>query len=304
MIRFSWIRTAGLSALVGLAAIGTAVAQQAPQSPNPQPPQPKTQAPQQPQPPATQPGQPKPPPSKPQANTPAQAPAQPNVNVQVPGANVQVQTPKANVQVGNTGYYSQTPWFSNPEVREQLQLNEQQYNQLNQAYTQAWNRYNQGWTQLGANLTPEQRAQQEAQLRANFERDFNPAVSAVFVDPAARQRYNQLYLQYQGYGAFQDPYVQKQLNLTPQQQQQFNQFANDWNRQYSTWVTTYPANRERVGKAFREARRDARHRITTVLTPAQQTTWTNMTGQTYEFHPDVYFPTQTTTTTTLKPVVP
>jgi Spy/CpxP family protein refolding chaperone len=157
---------------------------------------------------------------------------------------------------------------------------------------------------MGTNLTPEQRAQKEAELRVNFERDFAPAVSAVFADQTARQRYNQLYLQYQGYGAFQDPIVQQQLNLTPQQQQQFNQFATDWNRQYTTWVTTYPTNREHVGKAFREARRDARHRITTVLTPAQQTTWTNMTGHVYEFQPEVYFPAQTTTTTTLKPVVP
>ena len=238
------------------------------------------------------------------AQTPGVQVQVPGVNVQVPGVNVQAGVPGANVQVGTyNGYYSQTPWFSHPTVREQLQLNEQQYNQLNQDYRQAWNRYYQGWSKLDQNLTPAQRQQREAELRAGFQKNFSPTVTTVFADPASRQRYNQLYWQYQGYDAFQDPTLQQQLNLTAEQQQQLNQYGTAWNTQYNTWRNDYPNNRETIGQKFRESRREARQRINDTLTPAQRKTWNNLIGQPYEFDNDVYFTPAPTTNTTLKPVI-
>jgi len=236
----------------------------------------------------------------------------PGVNIQVPGprqgAGVNVQVPGVNIQAGtpavtNNGYYSQTPWFNDPTIRQELNLNEQQYNQLNQGYQQAWTNYNKERNLIDSKLTPEQRLRREGELRAEFQRGFAPTLDSTFADPAARQRYNQLYWQYQGYDAFQDPTVQQQLNLTAEQQQQLNEYGAAWNQQYSTWRTDYPNNQERIGKQFREARREARQRIHNILTPAQRTTWTRISGQPYEFPSQVYFPAPVTTNTTLKPVI-
>ncbi len=223
----------------------------------------------------------------------------PGVNLQVPGARVQAGA-QNGAQVGVYNGYPQTPWFSNPSVRQQLQLNEQQYNQLNQSYGKAWTQYNKERNLIDNKLTPEQRQQREGELSSSFQRSFSPAVDSTFSDPAARQRYNQLYWQYQGYDAFRDPTVQQQLNLTPEQQQKLNQYGTAWNQQYHTWQTQYPQNREQVRQQFRDARRASRQRIDSVLTPEQQQQWNKMVGKPYEFPEDVYFP-QTTTNTTLKP---
>src|SRR5437763_1283466 len=55
------------------------------------------------------------------------------------------------------GGIGQTPWFSSQNLRGQLGLNDQQYNQLNSAYGQAYSNYSSNMGQLGNSLTPEQR---------------------------------------------------------------------------------------------------------------------------------------------------
>lgn len=224
----------------------------------------------------------------------------PGVNLQVPGVRVQAGAQNgAQVGVYNNGY-AQTPWFSNPAVRQQLQLNDQQYNQLNQSYGKAWTQYNKERNLIDNKLTPEQRQQREGELSSSFQRSFSPAVDSTFANPAARQRYNQLHWQYQGYDAFRDPAVRQQLNLSAEQQQKLNQYGSDWDKQYSTWQNQYPQNRDQVTQQFTNARRDMQQRINGVLTPEQQKQWNAMTGKHYNFPAEVYFP-GTTTNTTLKP---
>jgi hypothetical protein len=220
----------------------------------------------------------------------------------VPGVNVQVGGRPVAAPV-YTGYYPQSPWYSDPSVRQELQLTDAQYNQLNQSYERAWTRYNQERNLIDNKLTPEQRQQREGELRAGFQKEYMPTVDSTFRDQTARQRYNQLYYQYQGYDAFQDPAVQKQLNLTAEQQQQLNQYGTAWNQKFNTWRSEYPNNREAVARQFREARRAENKRIHDTLTPAQRKQWNEMIGKPYEFQSDVYFAGPTTTTTTLKPVI-
>lgn len=268
--------------------------------------------------------------------TPVQPPPQPGVQIQAPGVNIQtparganvqtpgikIQAPGVNLQVpvaraqigapagasddgiGEAGYYSRNPWFNNPGVRQELKLNDDQYNALNRQYQQAWVEYNKNRSLVDSSLSLQQQAQREAALRQSFNKQFSPAVDSTFTDQAARDRYNQLYTQYRGYSAFQDPAVQQQLNLTPEQQQKLDQYNSDWNKQFSNWRTDYPANRETVAKQMREARQTARRNIDSTLTPAQRAQWNRMMGQPYEFHPEVYFPSQPTNNTTLKPVNP
>lgn len=249
----------------------------------------------------------------------------PGVNIQTPGAGVQtpgvqVQAPGVNVQipiavaqigvpgsvnddnVANNPYYPRTPWFTNPSVREELRLNDQQHADLNRHYERAWVQYNKNRNVVDSSLSTQKQAVRENELRADFQKQFDPAVNSAFTDPAVRARYNQLNYQYQGYNAFQDPAVQEQLNLTADQQQQFTRYGTAWDRQMANWRTDYPADRERVAQELRQSRREALRRIDNTLTPAQRAKWTSLTGKPYEFSSDVYFPAQPTTT--LKPVVP
>src|ERR1051326_7947548 len=57
------------------------------------------------------------------------------------------------------GYYGgigQSPWFSDPAIRQQLKLTEQQYNQLNQAYGTAWKNYQQGLEKMSKTATEDE----------------------------------------------------------------------------------------------------------------------------------------------------
>ena len=72
----------------------------------------------------------------------------------------------------------------------------------------------QGIKSFGKDVTEEQRSLKMGELRQGFNKNFSTATNEVFTDAQQRQRYNQLYLQYQGYEAFSDPMVQEKLNLT------------------------------------------------------------------------------------------
>lgn len=203
---------------------------------------------------------------------------------------------------GRFGYLSDTPWFSHPSVRKELRLSDRQLSELNRAYEQAWTRYNKERNLFKDHLTPEQRQQREGELWQGFHKHFSPVVQSTFTDPAVRQRYDQLYLQYQGYDAFHDPAIREKLNLTRVQQQQLDQQSRLWNQQLNRWRREYATNQAQIDKEYREARVQAEQRLKTILTPEQKTTWDTLIGNTYDFPSDVYFPPAPTSTTTLKPV--
>ena len=106
-------------------------------------------------------------------------------------------------------------------------MNDQQFNQMNQAYQQAFHQYQQRANQLNenANLTPRQRTAQMQQLQAQFNQQFGQTVDTTFTDPQLRQRFNQLDWQYRPFAAFNDATVNRELQMTPQQQRQMRQLG-------------------------------------------------------------------------------
>ncbi len=231
-------------------------------------------------------------------STSIQVQAQSNQTQRALGANSSI-----NAQSGFYGGINQTPWFGNPTVRQQLQLNDEQFNQLNKGYTQSWNRYNQGLTGLDKSLADDQRMQRQRELSGTFNQDFSKSVDGVFSDETARRRYNQMDWQYRGYGAFSDPTVQQQLKLNDEQRQTFNKYQNEWNQQMTTWQREHGNDRIGVANRWREARKEWQNRINSTLAPEQRTVWTDMIGQPYDFPADVYFQNGSTTNTSLKPVL-
>jgi len=211
----------------------------------------------------------------------------------------------SNASLGaNGGYFygvNQSPWFSNAAIRQQLQLNENQYNQLNKAYTQSWSRYNQGITGLDKSLAEQERLQQQRGFADSFNKEFGSAIDETFTDASAKQRYNQMDWQYRGYGAFNDPTIQQKLNLTAEQRQQFSNYQNEWGQQLSTWKSEYPNDREGVSSRFRDGRLGWQKRIDSTLTPDQRTMWRDMSGKPFDFPIDIYFQSNAPSNSSLKP---
>jgi hypothetical protein len=220
-----------------------------------------------------------------------------------PGAPGNNASQPATASGGNFNGINQSPWFGNQATRQQLELNDTQFKQLNRNYGTAWDRYNEGINALDPNLTPQARQQRQMELSNQFRKDFNSGINDVFTDPAARQRFNGLDWQYRGYDAFNDPTVQQRLNLTAVQRQQFNQYGSDWNQQYGNWRSQYSQNQQDVNRQFTASQAQMQDRIKSTLTPDQQRQWSQMSGEPFNFTPDVYFGTQSTTTTA-KPVIP
>jgi hypothetical protein len=200
-----------------------------------------------------------------------------------------------NANNGNNGQaifqnqsINQTPFFTDPGVRRQLNLNGTQYNSLNQAYQNAYTRYQQGLNNLNtANLSPQQREMQQQQLEAQFNQDLAGTVNSTFNNSQTLSRYNQLNRQYQGFNAFNDPSVRKQLNLSQDQIRQLRTLSGNWRQQMQQLRqngqnTADPA-------AWQQLQQQYATQLNGVLTPEQQQMWSQQTGQAYSFSPDVYF---------------
>jgi len=199
------------------------------------------------------------------------------------------------------GGISQIPWFGNATIRQQLQLNDDQFNKLNQGYTQSWSRYNQGINSLDKDLAEAQRMQRQQELNRGFYTDYSRSLDDVFSEKSARQRYNQMEWQYRGYGAFNDPMLQQRLKLNDDQRQAFNKYDREWNQQLNTWQREFGDDRTGTAKGFRDARKELQDRINSTLNDEQRTVWTDVIGKPYEFPVDVYF--QNSGATGLNPVV-
>ena len=198
---------------------------------------------------------------------------------------------------------NRTPWYSNATIRRQLNLNDNQYGQLNADHEQAWIRYNEGANQLGDNLTAAERTQRMQDLTAAFNSSWTRSTNQVVTDPNLRNRFHQLSLQYQHYGAFNDPVVQHQLNLTEAQRQKLSQWDRDWNKQMAGWHNDFATNRQSVNSNFSQMQRTYLENLNSTLTPQQREQWQVMTGKPMEWSPDYYFQNAPVTTTTAKPVL-
>jgi len=181
----------------------------------------------------------------------------------------------------NYGGVAQTPWFSQPGIREQLNINEDQFNRLNKVYGENWNKYNTDLGRLG-DLNATERSQRMQQMGQTFGQQINTAAKDI-LNPQQQQRFNQLSWQYQGYNAFNDPQVQQKLNLTDEQKEKLRQHASEFSNQVNDLNKNFATDREGTSKRFNELRQRDREWMNSFLTPQQQQTWREMVGDAYDF---------------------
>ena len=184
---------------------------------------------------------------------------------------------------------SQTPFFTDPGVRRQLNMNNNQFSTLNRAYQDAYARYNQAIKNLNPNLTEQQRKQQMQKLQMQFNQEVSGNVNSTFTNPQLLARYNQLNRQFMGFNAFNDPTVQRQLNLTPDQQRQLRALSMSWRQRLQQLRRGAGNNLSAVNMdQWNQVWSQYANQLNTVLTPQQQQIWSQQIGQPYVFQPSLY----------------
>jgi hypothetical protein len=206
--------------------------------------------------------------------------------------------PGANFNNFNNFGVGQRPFFADPTVQRQLNLNEQQFNQLNRAYLDAWNNLNRGMTGLGRNLTDQQRMQQQMQLESQFNRNFNRSLDTTFTDPRLRGRFDQANLQFRGAAAFNDPMIRQRLSLTPAQQRQFRRLVTEWRQQLQRLRRAgNNANSDLTQQQFLQLQQQFQNQMLGILTPQQQQIWSQQVGEPIAFPMNTFFDDGTALTT-------
>jgi hypothetical protein len=200
---------------------------------------------------------------------------------------------RTNMSQNTFNGISPTPFFTDPGVGRQLNLNANQTNALNRAYQTAYFRYNQALKNLNPNLTPEQRDFQLQQLQAQFNQDLSGTLNTTFTDPQLLGRYNQLNTQFMGFNAFNNPRIRQQLNLTPDQTRQIRTLANNWRQQLQQFRRGAGNDLSNVDMSqWNQMWQQYATQLNAVLTPDQQQLWTRLVGQPYTFSPNVYLQSQ------------
>jgi hypothetical protein len=206
--------------------------------------------------------------------------------------NVQATTPQLNDTPNNFNNFGvgRRPFFADPNVRRQLNLNDNQFNTLNRSYLDAWNNFNRGMTGLNDNLTQQQRAQQMMALQNRFNQDFTGTIDTTFADPQLRNRFNQLNFQFRGAAAFNDPMIRQQLNLTPQQQRDFRRLSAEWRQQLQRLRRAgNDADPQIAQQQFAQLQQAFQEQMLGVLTPQQQQQWNQVVGTPFAFPQDTFF---------------
>jgi predicted aminopeptidase len=193
----------------------------------------------------------------------------------------QVKQPAPTVQVVPQSPYQQTPWFSDPTIRKQLNLTDPQFTHLNKAYGEAWTRYNTGVGQLGK-LSDQERTERMRALGMTMNQDMAKALPNT-ITPEQAKRYHQLYMQYRGPEVFSDPQVQRELQLTDEQRTRLQKYQTEYQQQLNTIYQNAPKNPQDAAKQYMELRRSAGEQYNTILNQAQQRMWQQMTGEPFQF---------------------
>lgn len=193
------------------------------------------------------------------------------------------------------GYYpdDESPWFGAENLRNELKLDDDQMERLNRAYGDTWR-------QMRANNQNNNGGEQDAQARSQrlneyrdrFDNEFTKSSRDIFRNPEQQARFNQLNLQYQGYGAFQNPRLQRQLNLNQTQNRQLQELYNDWNSEIEGLREGYASNREDATNRFNELRNRSNERFQGILNEQQRQSYNEMTGQPFDFGADTYLNNQ------------
>lgn len=195
---------------------------------------------------------------------------------------------RANMN-GQVDSISQTPFFSDPGVRQQLNLNDTQFNTLNRNYQNAVARFNEAVNRLSPGLTPEQRELQVQRLQQQFNQSLAGTTSSTLTNPQTLNRFNQLNRQFSGFNAFNDPTIRQQLNLSPDQLRQLRTVQNNFRQQLQQFRRGAGNDLNSVDQTqWNQVMGQYVSTLNNILTPEQQQMWQQLVGQPFTFSPTLF----------------
>jgi len=189
-------------------------------------------------------------------------------------------------QKGNTG----TPWYYNPDVRQQLKLTDQQFKQLGEAYDKTWGRYKNEFGKLDT-LNEKERGARMQELNRTMNADLFKAFGDV-MNEQQMNRFRQLDLQYRGFGAFSDPEVGKKLNLTDEQAKRLRELGQTSEQEMRQQFKDAKFDDQKTMERYNTWRKGVWDKAGEILNEQQRQAWTEMTGPIYNFRPDINRPGQ------------
>jgi hypothetical protein len=177
----------------------------------------------------------------------------------------------------------QVPLFANPDVQRELKITPEQADRLTAARNKLRSRFEDQVGQL-ARLPARDRQAREADLVQAYQKGLAQATADVLSEKQLK-RYRQIELQARGPAAFNDPAIQKQLNLTDEQRQRLRALndANDREVQaIRQAAATDPALARRRSATLQQ---NTVRSVGDILNTEQRRIWERMVGETFHFRP-------------------
>jgi len=195
---------------------------------------------------------------------------------------------RANGNAQN-GFMNQTPFFSDPGVRQQLNMTDTQFNTLNRNYQDAVARFNAQVNRLSPGLTADQRALQMDRLTQQFNQSLSGNLNSTLGNPQTVNRFNQLNRQFTGLNAFNDPTIRQQLNLSPDQLRQLRTVQHNFRQQLQQFRRGAGNDLNSVDQTqWNQLMGQYVSTLNNILTPEQQQMWQQQIGQPFTFSPTLF----------------
>ncbi len=185
----------------------------------------------------------------------------------------------------------ETPWFAAEGIGKELNFKYDEIQRLTEIYGSTRQRLrslNSDKSRENSRSVDKAKDQWVSEYGDRFDLEFARGSRAVFKDPQQRERFNQLYLQYQGFGAFDRPQVQRKLNFSEQQIRQVQDLNREWNSEIHALRQSYLQNPPDARNRFSDIHDRFRMKLDGILNSEQQEIYRNMTGKPYPFGVDAY----------------
>lgn len=189
----------------------------------------------------------------------------------------------AAAQPASVTYTYPVAVYQLPDVGKTLTLTADQTTRLNALTTKVQTEYRDNYAKI-ASLPEPDRDARVRELYRQYYADWDKGARDIFND-TQRTRYQQLNYQYGGFNTLYYPDVQTRLGLTPAQIKDLNDHWAWNNQQWQTVYTTGAADPTKGATLYRDYWTARQARFNKFLTPAQQKTWAELTGEAYAFQP-------------------
>jgi len=169
------------------------------------------------------------------------------------------------------------------DVSRALTLNDRQLQQLNAMTQRLQQQYQSQYDRLGS-VAERDRANRLMELNRDYTNAWLGAAKNV-LNPTQLSRYQQLQLQYGGFASFNDPAIQRGLNLTNGQIQRLNGALLASNAQLQDITRLAQTDPVRARTAYANYVQDYENRLALILSAEQQQQFSQMTGEPFPFPP-------------------